>query len=193
MKYPAKLSKPYKIFLCGSEGCGKGHQAKIISKPETRLVVWDTPADWQPARTKIHGDIRKLRAALLRPHFRIAFRPDIYELKNQFDEFNKLVFAVGRMTAIYDELNMVTIPNHTPPSFMNMTSRSRHRGIKMIGMTQRPSETGKSFISNATEIYAGNLAEPADLAPLRSRAGASFIEGLPNMPLRKLKHWKRPE
>jgi len=193
MNYPAKLAKPYKVYLCGSEGCGKGHQAKIIAKPETRLVVWDTPMDWEPARTKIQGDIKELTRVLKRPHFRVAFRPNMYDLKNQFDEFNDVIYAIGRMMVFYDEMNEVTTATHTPASLKNLTSRSRHRGIKMLGASQRPAETGKSFISNATEIYAGNLSEPADLQPLRVRAGASFVEGLPQMPLRKLKHWKRPE
>jgi len=193
MKYPAKLAKPYKVYLCGSEGCGKGHKSKIITKPETRLVVFDAPYDWEPARTKIQGDLKKLRLALIRPHFRIAFRPDLYDLEDQFTAFCKAVFAVGRCMVVIDEMNMVTTATSTPKALLNLTSRSRHRGIKMIGMSQRPAETGKSFISNATEIYAGNLAEPADLQPLRVRAGAEFVEGLPQLPLRKLKHWKRPE
>ena len=191
--YPAYLETPYKAYLCGTEGCGKNWQAEQICKDHTRLCVFDPMQNWTQAKTFIAGDLMELSKALKKKQFRIAFRPNIYGLKEQFDIFNKMVFAVGRMMLVEDEINMVTYAHHTPASMLNVTSRSRHRGIYMLAMSQRPAETGKSYISNATEVYAGNLSAATDLKILREKIGVDFVKDLPNLPLRKMKHWKRPQ
>jgi hypothetical protein len=194
VNYRNKLDRADNIYICGPSTCGKGYTAKKLTRKDTRLVIFDIPEDWEEASTIIRNDIKALARAMEAPRFRIAFLPNTASgqkaLALQFDQYCRVVMAIGRCRSVVDELNDVTMPGYAPGPWRNLLKRGRHRGVHNIGISHRPAETDKAIITNATEIIAGRMDEPADIRPLRSRMGPSMAAQLPGLELRQMLHWK---
>jgi len=185
----ARLEQADIIAIFGGSGSGKSFRFRNLTKHDKRLVVWDSMSEYDELAA-INGDIRLLLGVLSRKKkFRIAFRPDFENFDEQFRQFCKLVYAVGNMTVGIEELNEVTKPSYAPPHWRSLTSRGRHRGLHIRGMSQRPASVDKDFIGNATEIYAGRLPYAPDWKSLHGKFGSDASE-LEKFPLQKQKHWK---
>jgi len=193
MIYKKKLDRANNILLCGTSSCGKGHKVKQLTKTETRLLVFDIAEDWGEKEKVqvVSDDIMQVMQLIKRDKFRVAFRPSVEDERGQFDKLNRLVMAMGAMCYMVDELSELVDSRFQLPSWKLLCKRGRHRGIKLRAVTDRPAETDKSIVSHATEIYAGQLVEPSDLAPLRARMGKEMAAKIPLLPLRKLLHWKK--
>jgi len=185
----SRLEQADIIAIFGGSGSGKSYRFRELTKHDKRLVVWDSMAEYDELSI-IDGDIRLLVGLLSRrKNFRVAFRPDFEDMTEQFRKFCKLVYAVGNMTVGVEELNEVTQASFAPPAWKSLTSRGRHRGLHIRGMSQRPASVDKDFIGNATEIYAGRLPYSPDWKSLQGKFGNSSFE-LEKYPLQSQKHWK---
>jgi hypothetical protein len=149
------------IAVIGATGSGKGVFIKnhALKKSDKRLLIWDYMREYGPQvdqSTPVLGQvIRGMSAA----QFRYAFHPS-YEDKlraRQFDTFCKAAVAAGNLRLVIEELAFVTQASHAPAGWKMATSIGRHKGLRLIGASQRPAQVDKAFWSNCTEIHCGFL------------------------------------
>jgi len=107
----------------------------------------------------------------------------------QFGIFCRIIRAIGNCKIVVEELNEVTTPNRAPPDWKWLCSRGRHRGVTIIGLSQRPASVDKDFIGNSTEIYAGCLTYDQDWKSLSSKFGRDAAKLATMLPY-SLLHWK---
>ncbi len=94
------------------------------------------------------------------------------------------------MRVVAEELNKVTTPSRAPAPWRELTSRGRHRGIHIIGVSQRPASVDKDFFGMVTEIYAGRLTYDRDRRALAPVIGDAKAASLATMADRKQIHWR---
>ncbi|WP_417456165.1 hypothetical protein [Kordiimonas sp.] len=83
------------------------------------------------------------------------------------DKRPSLLLAVDEMADCY--------PNHTmkkgQDAFSNMCRMGRHKGIHLIGASQRPAEVSTKFRGQLERRFLFNLTEPADLRAITEMGG----------------------
>jgi len=184
----ARLENADIIGLFGGSGSGKSYRCRELIKKDKRLIVWDSMAEYDGI--VIDGDLLKLMAIITkRKTFKIAFRPSFKDMGAQFGKFCRLVYGVGNLRVVVEELNEVTKPSYAPPEWKAVCSRGRHRGLHVVGLSQRPASVDKDFIGNATEIYAGRLNYDRDWQSLASKFGKDAAK-LAKLEKPKQLHWK---
>ncbi|OJA63796.1 hypothetical protein BGV68_01885 [Burkholderia ubonensis] len=148
------------LFI-GSTGTGKSTSIKALLAEErpARVLVWDFMHEDGYAKI---GRPAESGAALLKaldaPGARVAFRPDHDKpIDPQFALFCRAAFAYGDCTLIAEELSAVTKPNWAPDAWKKCLVMGRHRGMHVIGATQRPALVDKTIFSQATRIRCGRL------------------------------------
>ncbi len=184
-----RLERASIIAVFGASGSGKSYKVKRLIARDARLLVWDPMDEYRDAGCdRIEGDLRALVQAVRAKRWRIAYVPDFRALAEQFAYVCRIVRAAGKCRFVAEELNEVTRPSYAPPEWKWLCSRGRHRGIRIIGVSQRPASVDKDFIGNATEGWAGRLPYERDwqaLAPVLGREAAK----LANLPPRQFLHW----
>jgi len=187
----ARLKRASVIGIFGGAGSGKSYKCKLLIKSEKRLIVWDSMDEYsQDARCKrIDGDLHAVIQAVKNKTFRVAYVPKYKDMENQFDMFCRIVRAVGNCRVVVEEMNEVTKPAYSPPAWKWLCSRGRHRGVKVIGLSQRPASVDKDFIGNANEIYSGRLSYDRDWRSLATKFGKMAAD-IATLKDHDLMHWK---
>ena len=149
------------IAVIGATGSGKGIYIKgyALKKSDKRLAIWDYMREYGPFVDLSTSNLQAAIQAMKQPGFRVAFQPSFNDKTRaaQFDLFCRAVYAAGNCRAVIEELSFVTQPSFSPPGWKMLTSIGRHRGLRLIGASQRPAQVDKAFWSNATEIHCGFL------------------------------------
>jgi hypothetical protein len=168
------------IAVIGATGSGKGVHIKYyeLKKSEKRLAIWDYMREYSPF-TDIQTDkISAALSAMAAKQFRIAFQPSFDDKvrAQQFDLFCKAAVAVGDLRVVIEELAFVTTPSFAPPGWKMATSIGRHKGLRIIGASQRPAQVDKAFWSNCTEIHCGFLNYEADQKTMAQALGVPISD-----------------
>jgi hypothetical protein len=83
--------------------------------------------------------------------------------KEMFEFLAKCAFAWTNAAVVAEETADVTSPSKAPPNWGQLIRRGRARGLAPIfALTQRPAESDKTAIGNATLIRVGRMARDAD-------------------------------
>lgn len=151
----AQTHKPDIVLIAGATGTGKSAQLKREIKKTGRLVVWDTCDEYAAENCERVTTLAALKARMIkrrRGSLRIAFVPS--DLR-AFDQFCLLVHAWSAppgapCMVVVEELADVTSPGKAPPGWGVLLRRGRHVGLKIRAITQRPAESDKTVIGNAT-------------------------------------------
>lgn len=152
------------LAVMGAPGSGKSSWIKQQlkkSKPP-RLMIWDTMQEYSEFG-QITGKPTELTqivsAAGKKGRFAVVFHPsmDSKIRARQFDIFCKLALAAGNLTMLNEELKFVTKPGWAPLAWSQVNLTGRHKGLKIIGTSQRPASIDKDFLFNATFIHTGRL------------------------------------
>lgn len=156
------------IAVIGATGSGKGVYIKNywLKKPgqKKRLLVWDYMREYGPFVSLDTDALGPAILSLKQTEFSTAFQPsfDDKTRKQQFDLFCKAAVHAGDVSLIVEELSFVTSPSFAPAGWKMVSSVGRHRGLRVIGASQRPAQVDKAFWSNCTEIHCGFLNYEAD-------------------------------
>lgn len=149
--------------VLGASGSGKGLWVKkhlLKPKPE-RLLIWDLMREEGYAKlctTATTERITEVIEACKKPRFAVAYRPDMTgNLDKQFSMFCRIANTVPNITVVVEELSYVTKAMYSPPDWRAMCVTGRHRGMRIIGVSQRPTSVDKDFLSQCTTIHAGRL------------------------------------
>jgi len=152
-------------FFCGSTGAGKSHQIKQAIKNDRRICVFDIEEEYAalPGFVVVtsHGALKDLMIKRADKAARISFIPK-GNPKDDFEFWGHAVFAWRSCTVVADELASVTSPGKAPPGWLQVVTRGRKRGLVVYGGTQRPSESDKTVIGNATRIHCGRMTRLKD-------------------------------
>jgi hypothetical protein len=149
------------IAVIGATGSGKGVFIKnyALKKSDRRLLIWDYMQEYSQFVDLSTDKLGQVIRGLSAPHFRMAFRPsyDDKQRAKQFDAFCKAAVEAGNVRVVVEELAFVTQASHAPAGWKMATSIGRHKGLRLIGASQRPAQVDKAFWSNCTEIHCGFL------------------------------------
>jgi hypothetical protein len=168
------------IAVIGATGSGKGVFIKNyeLKKSEKRILLWDYMREYA-ALTDVQTDSLGDALATLRgAKFRTAFQPSFEDAtrKKQFDLFCKAAVHVGNLRIVVEELSFVTSPSFAPAGWKMVTSVGRHKGLRVIGASQRPAQVDKAFWSNCTEIHCGFLNYEDDQKTMARALGVSLAD-----------------
>jgi hypothetical protein len=93
-----------------------------------------------------------------REKFAVNYLPNMAgDLDAQFSMFCRIANTVPNITVVVEELSYVTKAMYSPPDWRAMSVTGRHRGMTIIGVSQRPTRVDKDFLSQCTTIHAGRL------------------------------------
>ena len=147
--------------VCGSSGSGKSAWTKQQIKGHSRVIVWDVDEEYikEQGFTAVRERGQLIELLLKRKKGRFAYVP---KGLGDFDMWCKAAFAWGDCLAIAEETADVTTPAKAPEGWGMIVRRGRKRGISIIGVTQRPAESDKTIVGNATVIHCGFLKRPQD-------------------------------
>lgn len=158
MAVPGKASI---TLVCGASGSGKTAWLIQRIRRAKRVLVWDMKGEY----ARDHGfallsDKSQLVDALRRSKVgRFAFRSIV---PADFDFFCRAAYAWGKCIVIAEELADVTTPGKAPLGWGMVVRRGRDRSLEVYGVTQRPAESDKTVIGNATLIHCAMLPRFAD-------------------------------
>lgn len=146
--------------VIGASGTGKSSYIKAeLLKKYKRLLIWSPLEETDDyagfcGGVVVRGSIRELVAQIKAKAKAIVYVPtgDDKEVKRQFDLFCRVVWEVEGSTVLVEELSRVTMPSWSPPAWRNLSTAGRHRGLTLIGVSQRPANIDKDFLGNCTEV-----------------------------------------
>lgn len=159
MKQDTSLNAKITV-VCGSSGSGKSAWVKKEVKNAKRLIVWDVDDEYSELKgvkrfTCLNEMIKELVNSKV-GKFCYVGSP------NDFEKFCLAVFNWGVCVCVVEELAGVTSPSKAPMGWHTLVSRGRKRGITIVGVTQRPSESDKTIIGNASLTHVGRLNRAGD-------------------------------
>lgn len=160
------------IAVMGASGSGKSTFIKrTLRKPKpARLMVWDPMREYAEFGQVFDsmGGLVDMLGKIGRGKFSVVFQPAANEKARarQFDVFCGVAMALGNLTFVAEELKFVTRPGYAPIRWSAVTMTGRHKGLRVIGASQRPASIDKDFLGNCTTIRTGRLAYPEDIKAL---------------------------
>lgn len=172
------------IAAIGQTGGGKSAYVKRLIDPPDGLqqLIVDPMAEYHGVICQSLGDVIKaLGSDRRRVVLRTSTDPDI--AVRQFDMACRIAYTVGNITFVVEELKLFTKPNKAPHWWARLCLQGRHRGVRIIGTSQRPAHIDKDFLGNCTEVrVAGGFRYVED-----ARAAASAMPGVTYHELMRLK------
>lgn len=175
------------VAVFGATGSGKSLFVKeqlAIGKP-SRLMIWDPMKEYGSygqVFSKAADAVKAVAKAGKNKKFSIVFQPsfDPERRAKQFDFICGFAYALGDLTFLVEELRFVTTPSYAPMNWAQITLTGRHKGLMVIGVSQRPASIDKDFLSGATLIHTGKLTYPEDRKAVAKAMGEkeSLLEGI---------------
>jgi hypothetical protein len=169
----------------GASGSGKGVSVKrrLAELSPPRLLVWDARDEYGAHAARVAGLadlVQRVQAAGAGP-FSLRYVPSgTVQMQHAFAAVCRLAMAAGRLVYVAEELSDVTTASHAPAAWRQCTTQGRHRGLHLVGVTQRPALVDKSFLGNATRVRCGVLGYRADRAAMAAELDCppALLEGL---------------
>lgn len=165
--------------VIGASGTGKSsYIKKDLLRDYDQLVVWSPLEDTDDYATFCGGVVARkitdLVAEVKAGATAIVYWPAAgsdKELKQQFDLFCRVVFECRGAHVLVEELSQVTMPSWAPPAWKKLSTAGRHRGLTLIGVSQRPANIDKDFLGNCTEVRCYRVNYDADAKVMADSLG----------------------
>ena len=152
----------------GGSGTGKSYYVKTRVKQWARALIWDPDDEY--------GDIPNIRTCkkasqvielMSAGDARIRFVPqamDSKTLEKCFEFMSLAAFIWTQCLYVGEELADVTTPSKAANGWGTVLRRGRKRGVKVMGVSQRPAESDKTIFTQAKTIRCGRLDGEGDIA-----------------------------
>lgn len=150
-------------LVCGGSGSGKTAWLVREIKRAKRVIVWDMKGEYSRDHGFVRVSSRTQLVKLLRARERGRFAFCSIDPR-EFDFFCRAAYAWGKCVVVAEELADVTSPGKAPLGWGMVVRRGRDRALCVYGVTQRPAESDKTVIGNATRIHCCMLPRPGDRA-----------------------------
>jgi hypothetical protein len=150
--------------VVGSSRSGKSAWVKKQIKRHPRVLVWDIKAEYKDGFTQISN--KKALIDFLKAHQNKPFKACYVanDLKD-FDYWSRVAYTIGRIKPIIivsEELADVTSPAKAPAGWGMLVRKILGFGCDIYAITQRPAESDKTIMGNATYFHVGRLARAGD-------------------------------
>lgn len=175
------------IGVVGASGMGKGLFVKAYLRklPRSRPVLAWSPLEQTDNYAAVIGGqvvdtINALVAAIKGGKRRLVYVPkgDPKAVKVAFDRFCRIVWELDGWCIVIEELSRVTSPSWAPPAWKNLSTAGRHKGLSIIGTSQRPAQVDKDFFGNCTEIRVYAVGYKADAVAMADTMFLDYREVL---------------
>lgn len=146
----------------GASGSGKSYYVKQIVKKWARALIWDPDNEY--------GEIPNIRTARTPAevmqfinsggNVRVRYVPATIDrklLEKCFNFISLAAFIWGNCLYVGEEIADVTTPSKAAGGWGVVLRRGRKRGVKVIGVSQRPAECDKTLFTQARYIRTGRL------------------------------------
>lgn len=169
------------VAVIGASGTGKSSYIKRdLLRNFARLIVWSPLEETDDyagfcGGVVVRGKITELVAQVKAGAKAIVYVPtgDDAAVKKQFDMFCRVVWELDGSTVLVEELSRVTMASWSPPAWRNLSTAGRHKGLTIIGVSQRPANIDKDFLGNCTEIRCYRVNYDRDAAVMADALGLS--------------------
>ena len=94
--------------------------------------------------------------------FHLRYVPDNAE--DDVGVFSRLVYARGDIAVFFDEVHLIAPLHSVDPDLANLFRRGRHRGVRVVFASQRPSAVNNLLTSQANKFTFFRLVNHRDLA-----------------------------
>ena len=183
----------------GRRGTGKSTLVKSILRDRSRVVVFDPTGEY----ARLRGYAAAATIAAVRDHmkqgwkrgFRIAYVPR-WDHIGELHDLTEFVWAAqapyddGRdhrqVTLVVEEANLAMPASQLPRDkggIVRAILQGRHRGIEIIGVTQRPALVHPNFRGNAAETWLFALEDYNDIGTVRRWLGDGVADQLKGLPV----------
>lgn len=155
----------YIMAVMGKSGSGKSSLCRhLVKQFDRQWLIIDRLHEWD-TKAKNVDTLAGAVSALKAGYKKIAFHPPIDDREKgiaYFDKLCELAYKVGNIGLFVDELRHYTSPNRASQWWSNCSGEGRHRGLVVLGASQRPSQIDKDFLGNTTELHTFGFSYPAD-------------------------------
>lgn len=188
------------VAVIGASGMGKSSYIKgELLKNYSQLLVW-SPLEETDDYKSFCGGVVVSKITDLVAKIKAGERAIVYyprgsdkEVKTQFDRFCRCVWECKNAHVLIEELSRVTMASWAPPAWKNLSTAGRHKGLTLIGTSQRPANIDKDFLGNCTEIrcyrvnYDTDAKVMADALNLRTEYGTGKTKAVAIKPQEQLR------
>ena len=163
-------------FIAGNSGSGKTTLAwHLYLKRMPRFVVIDQTGEWNGITNREVDTLDELAAVMreLAPKGKWSISYSVADDRYE-DLVNWLVpvpdisgspsIAVGGMTLLNDEVDLIAPFGPPPDHIRTLYRRSRHAGLSILSLTSAPGNVSKEVSRQSTHRIALFLDEPGDIA-----------------------------
>jgi hypothetical protein len=173
------------IGVTGSSRSGKTEHTRRCVDAAPRLLVWDFPKfEWSTDRKfRCHAvtSAAELRELVKEgtPARRIAYAPRTRYPREHFQFWSECAWTYARAHGgpiVAEELSVVTQSNWAPPAWENLCRMALGYGSDIYALTQRPAQTDKASIGNASRFHAGLQSFPRDQRTMAEYLGVPLAE-----------------
>lgn len=153
--------------VCGASRSGKTVWTARQVERDRRVLVWDKMGEWADRYgCRRISTFEALRAAVLpaAPPERLAFKC-AFMTRTAFETFCRYAWVwvrVARGALVIEELAQVTSPGKAPPAWHEIVSSGLRYGPRIFALTQRPAESDKTCMGNATLLHCHQLVRADD-------------------------------
>jgi len=183
------------VFSAGSSRSGKSLKLMREAAKKPRVLVFDEKDEWARPfnkktekydRTKLKRGwkVAKTKAELMAlvknsgEKWKISYVPE-GNLKERFDFWCRMAYAYGKkktILVIAEELADVTTPSKAPDAWGNICRKFLGFGCDIFAISQRPAESDKTSLGNATIVRTGRLNIVNDQKAMSKQLGVSVEE-----------------
>lgn len=178
-------------LILGKRGTGKSYLAAKLILSERRLLIYDTLSEYEAGvifNTEQAEQFKEFWRHVYRRNFRLVYRP--LNPEAEIDEIAELVFALGDMTFLVEEVDCYCTSYQISDAFAHIIQRGRHKNISLIGVTQRPFGIHRLLTSQAKEIYIFGTNEPRDRDYLKLLLGEQIEAKLDQLQQYEYVRWQ---
>lgn len=180
-----------RIGVWGRSGSGKSTYVKSLIKTCNKLVVYDPMNEYQHEITGLVSffSLQKMVNHMKKtyPNFKVAYVPPEGKEEEGLHELSKILqmwqkqYAEGtgghKITLVVEEMNMCFrngISKEQFYGFANLSSRGRHYGVEIIGVSQRLAEVDTRFRGNAEESVFFAQLDATDISTITRMLGNDY-------------------
>lgn len=155
--------------VMGSTQTGKSQGVKQrLRAPWPGLtLIWSylEPTDNYAAWTRgtlVNGSVAALVRAVKAGRRTVIYYPSKVKQQQQFALFCRIAWECEGARVLAEELSNVTTAQRAPPEWRLLSTAGRHRGLELIGTSQRPAHIDKDFLGGCTTVRCYRLNHAAD-------------------------------
>lgn len=166
--------------IVGMRGSGKSFLARKLGIAYPKQVIFDPVCDWNDGVivSSFDGFCEKIRKFkdIDRGNLIFRFSPDDESKAETLNEALRILYSMGNVQAVIDEIQLFCTPHYMPPYLENLYFIGRHKKVGVTAITQRPSRLNKSCLSQSNHVFVGQLHEKNDISVVANFLNLSYQE-----------------